>query len=55
VVTASLQKVPELSQVITRESAQALEGSLRITKLEALSQRFPFIIQRKKEVKIFLI
>ncbi|HON12926.1 MAG TPA: hypothetical protein PLB48_02335 [Treponema sp.] len=48
VVTASLQKVPELSQVITRESAQALEGSLRITKLEALSQRFPFIIQKKE-------
>jgi len=46
-VTTSLQTIPELSQIVTKDlNPQGLEGRLRIANPEKLSQRFPFISQQ---------
>lgn len=46
-VTASLQKIPELSQIVAKNQVpQGLEGRLRVANPEKLSQRFPFVTQK---------
>jgi hypothetical protein len=46
-ITASLQKVPELAQVVTKDIAQqGLEGRFKVVNPETLSQRFPFVNQK---------
>lgn len=43
-VTDSLQKISGLSNILTKDrDPQGLEGSIRITNLEKLSQQYPFV------------